>query len=90
MGGCEGPLAVELIGQMFVDDSIWAASSAEAMQRMVVLIQEFSAFHGLQLNKDKCAYFAVNVPPAGLRWKASEEDRVGRGVPFEKNDREGG
>jgi len=52
--------------------------------------QEFSAFYGLKLNKDNCAYFAVNVPPASLRWKASDEDRVKRGDSFENTIGKGG
>ena len=70
---------MEMIGQMFVDDIIWATSDARAMQRLVILIQEFPEFHGLQLIKDKCAYFAVNAPAAPLRWKAETNDSVGLG-----------
>ena len=45
----------ELIGQMFIDDSIWATSDPKAMQEIVIMVEEFCAFHGLKLNRDKCA-----------------------------------
>ena len=83
VGGTRGDDGmVEMLGQMFVDDSIWAVRGPGAMQRLVVLIQEFSEFHGLQLNKDKCAYFSVNAPAAPLRWKAETNDSVGLGERF--------
>ena len=70
----------ELIGQMFIDDSIWATSDPAAMQQMVVMIEEFCSFHGLKLNRDKCDYFALNAEAADLRWKADVEDGIGKGA----------
>ena len=69
----------EVIGQMFVDDSIWSSKSGHGMQKMVLLHEEFCDCNGLQLNRDKCAYFAVNAPAAELRWKGHAEDTKGRG-----------
>ena len=81
-GGClPRKWGTEVLGQMFVDDSIWASKSSQGMQKMVIMHEEFCKFHGLQLNREKCAYFAVNAPPADLRWKKDDLDTDGRGDP---------
>ena len=51
---------VEVIGQMFVDDSMWFAKNEQSMQNMIDMHEAFCEFHGLQLNKDKCEHVAMN------------------------------
>jgi len=50
----------EFIAQMFVDDSNWATNSAEAMQEMVKLHEEWVSLHALGINKKKTDLLVVN------------------------------
>ena len=43
---------------------------ATGMQKMVNMHETFFAFHGLQLNKEKCEHMAMNAPAYDLQWAA--------------------
>ena len=71
-GGEGKPCRPEVIGQMFVDDSMWFAKGAVGMQRMVNMHETFCTFHGLQLNKEKCEHMAMNAPAYNLQWAGEQ------------------
>jgi hypothetical protein len=55
-------LDTEVIGQMFVDDSTWAADTVEHMTEMIGNCETFVDFHSLEFNKKKSEYTVINQP----------------------------
>jgi ribonuclease HI len=51
---------VTLLSQMFVDDSNWAASTLQGMERIIGSCSTFVEFHGLEFNKKKSEYIVMN------------------------------
>ena len=45
------------------------------MQGVMDMYEEFCAFRGLQLDKEKCEHMAVNAPAHTLQW-AGEKERL--------------
>ena len=43
------------------------------MQNMMDMHEKFCAFHGLQLNKEKCEHMAMNAPAHTLQWTGEKE-----------------
>jgi ribonuclease HI len=63
----------EIIGMQFVDDSIWAARTAQAMQEMIALHKTFCEFHKVDLNMKKSEYHShlnskSKKAPAQVHW----------------------
>jgi hypothetical protein len=64
---------VEVISQMFIDDSIWFTNNTTSMQKMVRMHEQFCAFHQIYLNKAKCDYIVVNGKAGDqVTWKNGE------------------
>ena len=51
---------VEFLASLFIDDSIWATSSAQAMQDLLDIHTQFCAFHGIKLHPIKSEIVSLN------------------------------
>ena len=51
---------VEFLASLFIDDSIWATSSASAMQDLIEIHNQFCAFHGIKLHPKKSELVTLN------------------------------
>ena len=51
---------VEFLASLFIDDSIWATSSAQAMQDLIEIHNQFCAFHGIKLHPIKSELVTLN------------------------------
>ena len=51
---------VEFLASLFIDDSIWATSSAAAMQDLLDIHTQFCAFHGIKLHPIKSELVSLN------------------------------
>jgi ribonuclease HI len=58
----------ELLGQMFIDDSNWFASSVANLTAMIASNEIFVEFHGLSFNIKKCEYIAINQSDCDMEW----------------------
>ena len=58
----------EMIGQCFIDDSIWATSKAEDMQTMIRMHERFCNFHKVMMHKTKSEYITINGKGQQIRW----------------------
>ena len=67
-GRAEKPEAAEVLGMMFVDDSIWPMATAGASEAVARMHQQFCAFHGIALNTDKSMYVTMNSQGTQTRW----------------------
>ena len=63
----------EIIGQCFIDDSIWATESGSDMQHMLRMHELFCDFHQVDLHKKKSEYFSINGKGAQVRWTPREQ-----------------
>jgi len=59
----------ELLGQMFIDDSNWFASTVENMTGIIESNETFVKFHGLSFNMKKCEYIVINQGGDEGEWK---------------------
>jgi hypothetical protein len=59
---------VEVLAQMFVDDSIWLANSANAAQEMIRRCELFCDFHKVIINKQKSNYVTMNDKGHQITW----------------------
>ena len=51
---------VEFLASLFIDDSIWATSTAQAMQDLLDIHTQFCAFHGIKLHPIKSELVSIN------------------------------
>ena len=70
--------AQELLGMMFVDDSIWPTKDAESMQEAVRLHETFCDFHKVFIHKKKSEYIAANGTGQQVRWTSEKHKEEGR------------
>ena len=67
----------EVIGNMFVDDSLWPTRSAGALEEVARMHETFCGFHKVFIHKTKSEYMTVNGKGVQVRWGPTEEARGG-------------
>ena len=67
----------EVIGNMFVDDSLWPTRSAGALEEVARMHETFCGFHKVFIHKTKSEYMTVNGKGVQVRWGPNEEARGG-------------
>ena len=60
---------LQLLGQMFIDDSNWFSGSLKGIQEIMLSNETFVGFHGLSFNMKKCEYIVMNQREEGAEWE---------------------
>ena len=66
----------EVIGNMFVDDSLWPTRSAGSMEEVARMHETFCDFHKVFIHKKKSEYMTVNGKGVQVRWTPAGKDQT--------------
>ena len=66
----------EVIGNMFVDDSLWPTRSAGSMEEVARMHETFCDFHKVFIHKKKSEYMTVNGKGVQVRWTPAGQDQT--------------
>jgi len=80
----------EMIGQCFIDDSIWATNTADSMQDTIRMHEKICNFHRVMMHKTKSEYITINGKGKQIRWNPKgKEEQEGNETRKKTGSREG-